>query len=184
MRFVRALAPLAFVLLASGAGLSTVMLAGCSRVEQAPAVSYTLLDGRHGDLASLRGHVVLVNFWATDCAPCVEEMPAMVENWRRFSPQGFETLAVSMSYDAPALVSNFAQSRALPFPVVIDNTGEIAHRFGGVQYTPCRYRATADRTYTPTSLLINKRGEIVRRWVGKTDFAELAPLITRLDAQT
>jgi len=171
MRFVRALAPLAFVLLASGAGLSTVMLAGCSRVEQAPAVSYTLLDGRHGDLASLRGHVVLVNFWATDCAPCVEEMPAMVENWRRFSPQGFETLAVSMSYDAPALVSNFAQSRALPFPVVIDNTGEIAHRFGGVQYTP-------------TSLLINKRGEIVRRWVGKTDFAELAPLITRLDAQT
>ncbi|HEY8977510.1 MAG TPA: TlpA disulfide reductase family protein [Burkholderiaceae bacterium] len=171
MRFVRALAPLAFVLLASGAGLSTVMLAGCSRVEQAPAVSYTLLDGRHGDLASLRGHVVLVNFWATDCAPCVEEMPAMVENWRRFSPQGFETLAVSMSYDAPALVSNFAQSRALPFPVVIDNTGEIAHRFGGVQYTP-------------TSLLINKRGEIVRRWVGKTDFAELAPLIARLDAQT
>ena len=171
MRFVRALAPLAFVLLASGAGLSTVMLAGCSRVEQAPAVSYTLLDGRRAELASLRGHVVLVNFWATDCAPCVEEMPAMVENWRRFSPQGFETLAVSMSYDAPALVSNFAQSRALPFPVVIDNTGEIAHRFGGVQYTP-------------TSLLINKRGEIVRRWVGKTDFAELAPLITRLDAQT
>jgi len=171
MRFVRALAPLAFVLLASGAGLSTVMLAGCSRVEQAPAVSYTLLDGRHGDLASLRGHVVLVNFWATDCAPCVEEMPAMVDNWRRFSPQGFETLAVSMSYDAPALVSNFAQSRALPFPVVIDNTGEIAHRFGGVQYTP-------------TSLLINKRGEIVRRWVGKTDFAQLAPLIARLDAET
>jgi peroxiredoxin len=171
MRFVRALAPLAFVLLASGAGLSSVMLAGCSRAEQAPAVSYTLLDGRHADLASLRGHVVLVNFWATDCAPCVEEMPAMVENWRRFSPQGFETLAVSMSYDAPALVSNFAQSRALPFPVVIDNTGEIAHRFGGVQYTP-------------TSLLINKRGEIVRRWVGKTDFAELAPLIARLDAET
>jgi len=171
MRFVRALAPLASVLLASAIGLSSVMLAGCSRVEQAPAVSYTLLDGRRSDLASLRGHVVLVNFWATDCAPCVEEMPAMVDNWRRFSPQGFETLAVSMSWDAPALVSNFAQSRALPFPVVIDNTGEIAHRFGGVQYTP-------------TSLLINKRGEIVRRWVGKTDFAELAPLIARLDAET
>ena len=171
MRFVRALAPLALALLASGAGLSSAMLAGCSRVEQAPAVSYTLLDGRRGDLASLRGHVVLVNFWATDCAPCVEEMPALAENWRRFSPQGFETLAVSMSYDAPALVSNFAQSRALPFPVVIDNTGEIAHRFGGVQYTP-------------TSLLINKRGEIVRRWVGKTDFAELARLIAHLEAQT
>ncbi|MFL6625562.1 MAG: TlpA disulfide reductase family protein [Vitreoscilla sp.] len=170
MRFVRALAPLASMALAAGAGLSLAMLAGCSRVEQAPAVSYTLLDGRQGDLASLRGHVVLVNFWATSCAPCVEEMPAMVANWRRFSPQGFETLAVSMAWDAPALVSNFAQARALPFPVVIDNTGEIARRFGDVQFTP-------------TSLLIDKRGQIVRRWVGKTDFAALAPLIAQLDAE-
>ena len=62
MRFVRALAPLASLLLASATGLSSGMLAGCSRVEQAPAVSYTLLDGRRSDLASLRGHVVLVNF--------------------------------------------------------------------------------------------------------------------------
>jgi len=171
MKFVRALAPFAFPLLASGAGLALAMLAACSRVEQAPAVSYTLLDGRRSELAALRGHVVLVNFWATSCAPCVEEMPAMVDNWRRFSPQGFETLAVAVQYDAPALVSNFAQSRALPFPVVIDNTGEIAHRFGDVQFTP-------------TSLLINKRGEIVRRWIGKTDFAALAPLIARLEAET
>ena len=170
MRFVRALAPLACLAIASGTGLALAMLAGCSRVEQAPAVSYTLLDGRRSELAALRGRVVLVNFWATSCAPCVEEMPDLVANWRRFSPQGFETLAVSMAYDAPALVSNFAQSRALPFPVVIDNTGEIAHRFGDVQFTP-------------TSLLINKRGEIVRRWVGKTDFAALAPVIAQLDAE-
>ncbi|HEY9028887.1 MAG TPA: TlpA disulfide reductase family protein [Burkholderiaceae bacterium] len=170
MKFVRALASFASLLLASGAGLAPAMLAGCNRVEQAPAVSYTLLDGRRSELAALRGRVVLVNFWATSCAPCVEEMPAMVDNWRRFSPQGFETLAVAVQYDAPALVSNFAQSRALPFPVVIDNTGEIAHRFGDVQFTP-------------TSLLINKRGEIVRRWIGKTDFAALAPLIARLEAE-
>jgi peroxiredoxin len=171
MKFVRALALAVPVAIASGVGLALPMLASCSRVEQAPAVSYTSLDGRSRDLASLRGHVVLVNFWATDCAPCVEEMPAMVANWRRFSPQGFETLAVSMHYDPPALVSNFAQARALPFPVVIDNTGEIARRLGNVQFTP-------------TSLLINKRGEIVRRWIGKTDFEALAPLISELDAET
>jgi peroxiredoxin len=170
MKFGRALALVVPAAIASVAGLALPMLASCSRVEQAPAVSYTLLDGRVSDLAALRGHVVLVNFWATDCAPCVEEMPAMVANWRRFSPQGFETLAVSMSYDPPALVSNFAQARALPFPVVIDNTGEIARRLGNVQFTP-------------TSLLINKRGEIVRRWVGKTDFAALAPLIAELDGE-
>jgi peroxiredoxin len=170
MKFIRALAPLASIALASGAGLLPAMLAGCSRVEQAPAVSYTPLDGRRSELAALRGRVVLVNFWATTCAPCLEEMPALAANWRRFSPQGFETLAVSMSYDAPALVASFAQSRALPFPVVIDNTGEIAHRFGDVQDTP-------------TSVLINKRGQIVRRWVGKTDFTALAPLIARLDSE-
>jgi peroxiredoxin len=171
MKFVRAPVPVVSVALASVGVLALTMLTGCSRVEQAPAVSYTLLDGRTSDLAALRGHVVLVNFWATDCAPCVEEMPAMVANWRRFSPQGFETLAVSMQYDAPALVANFAQARALPFGVVIDNTGEIARRLGNVQFTP-------------TSLLINKRGEIVRRWVGKTDFVAIAPLIEQLDSET
>jgi peroxiredoxin len=166
MKFVRA-----FALASAVASTASLGLAGCNRVEQAPAVSYTLLDGRKSDLATLRGHVVLVNFWATDCAPCVEEMPAMAANWRKLSPKGFETLAVSMRDDPPALVSNFAQARALPFPVVIDNTGEIAERFGGVQFTP-------------TSLLINKRGEIVKRWVGKTDFAALEPLIVELDDET
>jgi peroxiredoxin len=170
MKSGRSSALLAVVALASGAGLALPMLAGCSRAEQAPAVSYTLLDGRRSDLASLRGHVVLVNFWATDCAPCVEEMPAMVANWRRFAPQGFETLAVSMRHDPPALVANFARARALPFGVVIDNTGEIAQRLGNVQFTP-------------TSLLINKRGEIVRRWIGKTDFDAITPLIEALDRE-
>ena len=147
------------------------MLTSCSQTEQAPALSYTLLDGHRSDLASLRGRVVLVTFWATDCAPCVEEMPALVDNWRRRSPRGFETLAVSMRYDAPALVAHFAEARALPFGVVIDNTGEIADRLGNVQFTP-------------TSLLINKRGEIVKRWIGKTDFAAIGPLIDQLQDES
>lgn len=170
MKFVCAPARLVCVALAWAAGLASPMLAGCSRVEQAPALTYTLLDGRRSDLAALHGHVVLVNFWSIDCAPCIEEMPALVANWRRFSPQGFRTLAVAMSYDPPALVSDFAQARALPFGVVIDNTGEIARRLGDVQFTP-------------TSLLINKRGQIVKRWVGKTDFAALGPLIAELDRE-
>ena len=171
MKIVRPMTLLAAAALTSGAGLALPMLTGCSRAEQAPALSYTLLDGRKANLADLRGHVVLVNFWATDCAPCVEEMPAMVANWRLHAPQGFETLAVSMRYDAPALVANFAEARALPFGVVIDNTGEIAQRLGNVQFTP-------------TSLLINKRGEIVRRWVGKTDFAVVGPLIDKLATES
>ncbi len=171
MKFVRALTLAVPAALTAAVGLALPMLAGCGRVEQAPSVSYTLLDGRKSDLAALRGHVVLVNFWATDCAPCVEEMPELASNWRRFAPQGFETLAVAMRDDPPALVSNFAQARALPFGVVIDNTGEIAQRFGGV-------------AVTPTSLLINKRGEIVKRWIGKTDFIAIAALIARLNDES
>jgi peroxiredoxin len=164
---VRALALVAPAALVSALS----MLSGCSRVEQVPALGYTLLDGRRSDLSASRGHVLLVNFWATDCAPCVEEMPAMADNWRRRSPQGFQTLAVSMRYDAPALVANFAEAHALPFGVVIDNTGELAARLGNVQFTP-------------TSLLIDKHGVIVRRWVGKTDFTVIGPLIDELDRET
>ena len=172
MKLVRAVAFAAPVALASVAALALPMLTlqGCGRTEQAPAVGYTLLDGRHGDLASLRGHVVLVNFWATDCAPCVAEMPQLAQTWRKFSPRGFETLAVSMSYDPPALVSNFAQAHALPFGVVIDLTGEVAGRFGDVRYTP-------------TTVLIDKRGRVVERWVGATDFAALDKQVGALLAE-
>jgi peroxiredoxin len=143
------------------------MLTACSRAEPAPSVSYTLLDGRRAALESLRGRVVLINFWATDCAPCIEEMPQMVATWRRYAPRGFETLAVSMSYDPPFAVSRFAEARQLPFGVVIDNTGEFARRFGNVHFTP-------------TTVLIDKRGDIIRRWVGKVDVAALQRQIEEL----
>ena len=137
----------------------------------APAVSYTLLDGEKGSLEALRGKVVLVNFWATSCATCVAEMPAIVATHGRFKTRGFETLAVAMRHDAPARVAHFAQSRQLPFGVAIDNTGDIARRFGDVQLTP-------------TLFLIDKRGRIVKRYVGTPDFAALHVLVEELLAQT
>ncbi len=143
------------------------MLTACTRAEQAPAVGYTLLDGHQSSLAALQGRVVLVNFWATDCVPCIEEMPQLAETWRKFAPAGFDTLAVSMAYDPPFAVSNFAQSRRLPFGVAIDNTGEIAARFGEVRATP-------------TSFLIDRHGRIVAHWAGRTDFVELQERIARL----
>jgi peroxiredoxin len=155
------------VALGVAATLAYLSLAG---KEQAPAVGYTLLDGSTGRLDELRGKVVLVNFWATSCVTCVKEMPDLVATHRKYHAQGYETLAVAMSYDPPAYVANFAESRQLPFGVVIDNTGEIARRFGDVRLTP-------------TSVLINKRGEIVKRYVGEPDFAALHALIERLLAE-
>ncbi|MFG6448048.1 TlpA family protein disulfide reductase [Roseateles sp. BYS180W] len=134
---------------------------------QAPAVTYTLLDGSRHSSADWAGKVVLVNFWATSCSSCVAEMPELKATYQRFKTRGFDTVAVAMSYDPPAYVSQFAQSRQLPFGVAIDNTGEVAKSFGKVQLTP-------------TTFVIDKKGRIVSRYVGPPDFAALHQQIERL----
>lgn len=91
----------------------------------------------------------------------------LVSTYEKFRSRGYETIAVAMSYDPPTYVVNFAQTRKLPFPVAIDNTGTVAKAWGNVNVTP-------------TSFLVNKRGEIVKRIVGKPDFAELHLLIDQL----
>ena len=170
MKLVRAFALATSCALVAGAGAALSMLTACTRAEQAPAVGYTLLDGRKSSLAALQGRVVLVNFWATDCVPCIEEMPQLADTWRKFAPSGIDTLAVTMAYVTPFAVSNFAQSRQLPFGVAIDNTGEIAARFGDVRATP-------------TSFLIDRHGRIAGRWAGRTDIADLQARIARLLAE-
>ena len=142
-----------------------------SRAGPAPNVAYTLLDGRQSTVEQMRGKVVLVNFWATSCTTCVHEMPQIVATHEKFKARGYQTLAVAMSYDVPAYVANFVQTRKLPFDVAIDSTGAIAKSFGDVQLTP-------------TSVLINKRGEIVKRYVGEPDFAALHELVEKLLAET
>ena len=144
---------------------------GAGGAEQVPNVGYTLLDGSKSSTGQLRGKVLLINFWATSCTTCVHEMPQIVATHEKFKGRGYETLAVAMSYDPPAYVINFAETRKLPFGVAIDNTGAIAKSFGSVQLTP-------------TSLLVNKRGEIVKRYVGEPDFVALHKLVDKLLAET
>ena len=151
--------------------LVAATLMGCSAREPAPRFGYTLLDGAELSSDSLRGRVVLVNFWATSCAPCVKEMPQIVATHRKYQASGFETLAVAMRYDAPASVSYFAQSHQLPFGVVIDNTGAIARAFPGVRGTP-------------TTFVLDKRGAIAKRIEGEPDFTALHALVEKLLAET
>jgi peroxiredoxin len=165
MKLPRFLAPA--VLLAALAGGGLLAYQSLAQRETAPALSYVLLDGVKVETRQWQGKVMLVNFWATSCTTCVAEMPEIVATHQKFKERGFDTLAVAMSYDPPAFVANFAQSRQLPFGVAIDNTGEIAKQFGRVQLTP-------------TTLLINKRGEIVKRYVGAPDFAALHRLVEQL----
>jgi peroxiredoxin len=155
-------------LLAVGAG--AYYLAGGSAMA-APIASYVLLDGSQKTTADLQGRVTLVNFWATSCVTCVGEMPKIIATYDKYHAQGFDTLAVAMAYDPPSYVVNFAQTRKLPFQVAIDNTGAAARAWGPVQLTP-------------TTFLVNKRGQIVKRFIGEPDFAELHALIEKLLAET
>ncbi len=137
----------------------------------APTSTFVLLDGSKRTNEDLKGRVTLVNFWATSCVTCVAEMPKIVSTYQKYHAKGFDTIAVAMSYDPPSYVVNYAETRKLPFNVAIDNTGGVAKAWGDVKLTPTTY-------------VVNKRGEIVKRFVGEPDFAELHILIERLLAQT
>ncbi len=142
-----------------------------SAQDAAPASTFVLLDGSKKTTADLKGQVTLVNFWATSCTTCVAEMPKVIATYDKYKAQGFDTLAVAMSYDPPSYVVNYAQTRKLPFKVAIDNTGAIAQAWGEVKLTPTTY-------------IVNKRGDIVKRYVGEPNFSELHQLIEKLLAET
>ncbi len=137
----------------------------------APASTFVLLDGSKKTTEDLKGKVTLVNFWATSCVTCVAEMPKVIATYDKYKSRGYDTLAVAMSYDPPSYVVNFVETRKLPFKVAIDNTGAVAQAWGDVKLTPTTY-------------IVNKRGEIVKRYVGEPDFAELHRLIEKLLAET
>ncbi len=142
------------------------LLAACAN-DRAPESSYVLLDGMKITTTQLQGKVFLLNFWATSCTTCVAEMPELIATHNKFKDRGFETLAVAMSYDPPSYVVNFAQTRQLPFKVAIDNTGAAAKAWGDIQLTP-------------TTFVVNKRGEVVKKYVGAPNFVELHLLIESL----
>lgn len=131
-----------------------------SRPRPAPAVTFTTLAGEVAPLASLRGKPVLVSFWSTTCGPCVEEMPQLIALHRGYAPRGVRTFAVSMPYDRPDQVTRFAQTRGLPFEMVLDINGQLVREFNDTQATP-------------TKFLIDAQGNIVRTFVGNTDFSLL-----------
>lgn len=135
--------------------------------DTAPASTFVLLDGSSRTTQDLKGKVTLVNFWATSCTTCVAEMPKIISTYDKYKDRGFDTVAVAMAYDPPSYVVHYTQTRKLPFKVAIDNTGEVAKAWGDVKLTPTTY-------------VVNKRGQIVKRYVGEPNFAELHQLIEKL----
>jgi peroxiredoxin len=130
----------------------------------APQVTFVSLQGEKITTASLRGKVVLVNFWATDCVTCIKEMPDITATYNKYRAQGFETIAVAMRHDPPNYVLNYVEKNKLPFKVALDPMGELAKAFGEVKLTP-------------TTFVIDKQGKVVTRILGEPDFAKLHALL-------
>jgi len=141
-----------------------------TRTEAAPEVRFTNLAGGSFMTSDLRGKVVLVNFWATDCTTCMAEMPKMVETYNKYSPRGYEMVAVAMSHDHPNFVAAYAAKAKLPFKVALDTDGSVAKQFWNVRVTPTTY-------------LIDKRGRVLKQYLGEPNWVEFHALLEKALAE-
>ena len=101
---------LALALLAALGGIGAWFFA--APAPKAPEVTFSTLSGKQLALSELRGKVVLVKFWATNCVSCVAQMPDNIENYNKYREQGFELVAVAMQYDPANYVINCGNAQA------------------------------------------------------------------------
>jgi peroxiredoxin len=123
------------------------------------AADFSLKDPRGAvvSLSSMRGKVVLLNFWATWCPPCISEMPSLNKLYQELRPRGFEVVAVSLDKSAEN-VREFISKKGFKFLVLIDESNTVSKR----------YKVFS----TPTTFLIDRKGNIVERFYGEYDWQD------------
>ena len=114
------------------------------------------LRGEQHSLSDYKGKVVLVNFWASWCGPCITEIPSLRDLYAKMAGEDFEILAVNVK-EGPFKVHKFSKMVAMPFPILLDSKGEAFDSWGAV--------------VMPTSFLIDSKGHIRRKVVGPLDWA-------------
>ncbi|MFQ5470658.1 MAG: TlpA disulfide reductase family protein [Gammaproteobacteria bacterium] len=122
----------------------------------APAFSLENLEGKHVHLEEFKDNVIMLNFWATWCVPCREEMPSMQALWRSYQDKGFIVVAIASDRGNRNGVNNFVMSLALDFPVLLDPTGNT--------------RNTYEVTGLPMTYFIGKDGKFLGRVIGARDW--------------
>ena len=120
-------------------------------LQQAPDIALPTVEGDTFRLSDQRGEVVVLNFWATWCPPCREEIPLFVELQREFEDDGLQFVGVSMDQEGVDAVRPFAQKMGVNYPIVVDD-GSVAPRYGGIRALPTTFLIGPDgaiHSYAP-----------------------------------
>jgi len=134
-------------------------LVGDVRGVQAPDFELVSLDGRKVKLSDFRGKAVVLNFWATWCAPCKVEMPWFVDLQSHYANDGLTILGVAMDDSDPEKIAKFASEMGVNYPVLL-GTNKVSEAYGDVEYLP-------------TTFYINRQGKIVGKVAGLIGKAEI-----------
>ena len=127
----------------------------------APEFELPKLDGQNVKLSSYRGKAVLINFWATYCAPCKIEMPWLVDLYKQYQPQGFDILGISMDDVGKDEVERFAKELKVNYTVLQGNE-KVGDAYGGIQFLP-------------ETFIVDRNGKIVKTLFGihsESDFED------------
>ncbi|HET6816582.1 MAG TPA: TlpA disulfide reductase family protein [Mycobacteriales bacterium] len=136
------------------------------------AVSGKLLDGTPFDLASWRGHVVVVNFWGSWCAPCRDEAAALEQVYRDDRGKGVEFLGIDTRNDNIPSAESFLRNHHVTYPSLFDPSNVLALRFPGVPPSAI-----------PTTLILDRQGRIAARHSGSILYTQLRDVVARALAE-
>ena len=156
---------------ATGDGDSPLQFLPALLGKPAPAFTLEDLSGKKVSLASYKGKALVINFWATWCAPCKLETPWLVELRNQYAAQGFEVLGVSADdidrgdpqklSDEKRAIARFVQEMHIPYPVLID-ADSISRPYGGLDDLPTSFFVDRDGTVIAAQVGMTSKDEIER----------------------
>jgi thiol-disulfide isomerase/thioredoxin len=152
------------VYFAESGGSANALAGGPAMLAGAPAQSYPILglDGKSDSLQHYRGHVVLVNLWASWCAPCRSETPALERLYEVDRARGLVVLGINQGESAGA-ASDFAVQMKLRYPILLDENQAYGRAYAAIGL--------------PTSIVIDRKGRIVRGIDGELTLAQMSDVV-------